>query len=488
MLVSTQHPSWLFFLPLARQASLLKDDLLDPVDNLLNDPELVELVRQCLAARYPKSTRTGRPSMAPDRLLRCCVMKHLKGWSFRDLERELRSNLIYRRFTHLDAEAIPRYNCFSRLFAWLSPAVTEKIHQRVVGLACEQGVARGRKLRTDSTVVESNVHYATDSSLLGDGVRVLSRSLQRIAQQCKRRALQVVNHGRAIQHRLLEISRAAKSQTQASQQRMQDSYQKLLATTRAVVRQATDVVEKWQKGKLKVVGNLLAVEAQIGQLRQFVPLVQKVILQTKERVWKGNTHVVGKVLSLFEPHTEVIRKGKAHKRNEFGRLVRIDEVENGIVSGYEVLVGNPDDTTSFLPALEQHQTGFGQAPEMVAADRGFFSAKNEQAAKTLGVEKVALPARGRLSQKRAQQQKERWFRRAQRWRAGSESTISTLKHPFSMLRAMYKGERGFQRYVGWCVITKNLFSIARCQERKKRKRRSHAQGDGITAPTAQAAE
>jgi transposase, IS5 family len=138
--------------------------------------------------------------------------------------------------------------------------------------------------------------------------------------------------------------------------------------------------------------------------------------------------------------------------------------------GYEVLVGNPDDTSSFLPALEQHQTGFGQAPEMVAADRGFFSAKNEQEAKTLGVEKVALPARGRLSQKRAQRQKERWFRRAQRWRAGSESTISTLKHPFSMLRAMYKGERGFQRYVGWCVITKNLFSIARWQERRKMKK------------------
>jgi IS5 family transposase len=470
MIASVNHQSWLFFLPLAQQASLLKDDLLDPVDSLLDDPELIELVRRCLATRYPRSTRTGRTGMAPDRLLRCCVLKHLKGWSFRDLERELRSNLIYRRFTHFDAEAIPRHNCFSRLLAVLSPAVTAKVHQRIVGLACEHGVASGRKLRTDSTCVESNVHYPTDSSLLGDGIRVLSRSLERIAKQCTSRALKVVNHRRAVKHRLLEISRAAKTSSQASQQRMKDSYQKLLATTRAVMRQATWVLEKWQKGKLKVVGNVLAVEAQIGQLRGFVPLVKKVILQTKERVWKGNTHVVGKVLSLFEPHTEVIRKGKAHKPNEFGRLVRIDEVENGIVSGYEVLVGNPDDTTSFLPALEQHQTGFGQAPEMVAADRGFFSAKNEQEAKTLGVEKVALPARGRLSQKRAQRQKERWFRRAQRWRAGSESTISTLKHPFSMLRAMYKGERGFQRYVGWCVITKNLFSIARWQERRKMKK------------------
>ena len=238
MIATTHHQSWLFFLPLARQAALLKDDLLDPVDQLLEDPELVELVRQCLSTRCPQSTRTGRTGMAPDRLLRCCVLKHLKGWSFRDLERELRSNLIYRRFTHFDAEAIPRYNCFSRLFALLGPDVTQQVHQRVVGLACEQGVAQGRKLRTDTTVVESQVHYPSDSSLLGDSIRVLSRCLHKIAGQCKRGTLAVVDHGRAVKHRLLEISRAAKKLTPTSRQRMQESYQKLLVLTHGVVRQA----------------------------------------------------------------------------------------------------------------------------------------------------------------------------------------------------------------------------------------------------------
>jgi transposase, IS5 family len=234
------------------------------------------------------------------------------------------------------------------------------------------------------------------------------------------------------------------------------------------VRQASAVVQRWTKGRLEVVGKLLRVETQIGQLRHFLPLVEKVITQTKQRVLGGDNHVEDKVLSLFEPHTEVIRKGKAHKPNEFGRLVRIDEVENGMVSGYQVLCGNPADTTAWTPALEQHQACFGRAPEMATGDRGFFSAKNEREAQALGVKKVALPARGRLSAKRAEQQKQRWFRRGLRWRAGIEATISTLKHPFSMWRATYKGGHGFERYVGWCVITKNLFSIARDQERRRR--------------------
>jgi len=466
-MTSSQHQAWLFYMPLAKQAALLKDDLLEPVDRLLEDAPLIELVRHCLGSRSPASTRTGRPSMAPDRLLRCCVLKHLKGWSFRQLARELPCNLIYRQFTHFDAEATPDHSVFSRTFALLSPEVTEKIHQRVVGLARQKGVAKGHKMRTDTTAVESNVHFPTDSALLGDGIRVLSRSLKRIATQCKRGALEVVHHGRAVKHRLLEISRAAKSRSEASRQRMCDSYDKLLALTRKVVRQASEVVQRWKSGRLKMVGNQREVAKQAAQLRHFLPLLEKVISQTKQRVREGNTRVAGKVLSLFEPHTQVIRKGKAHKPNEFGRLVRLDEVEHGIVSGYKILEGNAADSNSWMPALDQHQACFGHLPKMATADRGFFSAKNESEAEARGVEKVALPARGRLSRKRAERQKQRWFKRALRWRAGCEATISTLKHPFSMWRATYKGEPGFQRYVGWSVITKNLFSIARW-ERKNR--------------------
>src|SRR5208337_3781866 len=282
MIASSSHQPWLFYFPLAQQAALLKDDLLDPVDALLDDPALVDLVRQCLATRRPLSTRTGRDGIAADRLLRCCVLKHLNGWSFRDLERDLRSNLIYRQFTHFDAEATPDFTTFSRTFALLGPSVTEKIHQRVVGLARQEGAAEGHKLRTDTTAVETNVHFPTDSALLGDGIRVLSRSLKRIAAECKSGALEVVNHGRAVKHRLLEISRVAKFQTEASRQRMRDSYHKLLSLTGKLVRQAGEMVERWEKKKLPVIGSLLKVEVQASQLRHFLPLVDKVMAQTKE--------------------------------------------------------------------------------------------------------------------------------------------------------------------------------------------------------------
>lgn len=467
MIGPTTRQSALFYVPLARQAVLLKDDLLDPVDGLLDDAELVGLVRERLARRRPLSPRRGRPGIAPDRLLRCCVMKHLKGWSFRELEREVRASLVYRRFTRFDADPTPNYSTFSRCFALLGPEVTQQVHERVVAKSREEKVARGRKLRTDTTVVESNIHYPTDSSLLGDGVRVLTRSLRGIAKQCEAGAVPVVNHGRSVKRRLLEISRSAKVLTEAGQQRLKDGYGKILKLTRGVLRQARAVMEDLQAGRLAIVGSLVSVMMREEQLRHFIPLVEKVVVQTQERVFRGNRHVEGKVLSLFEPHTQALRKGKAHKPTEFGRLVRVDEVENGIVSRYEVLEGNAADTNSWGAALRQHQLSFGRPPRMATADRGFFSARNQQEAEDSGVKRVALPARGRLSQARTKRQKERWFQRALRWRAGIEARISTLKHPFSMVRATYKGEAGFQRYVGWCVISQNLVSMARTLEQRK---------------------
>lgn len=459
----------LFYFALAKDAAALTDDLLDPLDPILNDPLLLELVSQALANRLTRSEDFGRPSIAPERVLRSLVLKHVMGWSFRQTQRELRANLIYRRFTHFFEDSIPHFTSFSRLFAAVGPERTAQIHDRVVQIAKAQAVAVGSKLRTDTTAVETNIHHPTDSSLLADSIRVLTRGLRRIGAACKAGALQVVDHQRAAKHRVLEICRAAKQLSQSGQEQLKESYRKLLALTRSVTRQTKEVLADLQRGKLVAMpGQLAAALKAEAALRHYLPLTEKVIAQTKARIFQGQTHHPEKILSLFEAHSVVIRKGKAHKPNEFGRLVRIDEIENGIVSSYDIAVGNPCDQQQWQPALEAHQRIFGRMPHLATADRGFWSAANEKLAQDLGIARVVLPGRGRLSQERALRQKERWFRRGQGWRAGIEARISTLKHGFGMVRAYYKGEHGFLRYVGCCVLAQNLVAIVRAKNAKLR--------------------
>ena len=461
MIGRVRRQSSLFYAAFGNEASLIKDDLLDEIDPLLEDEELLGLVTEALGRRAPRSRTTGRRGIAPDRLLRCAVLKQIKGWSLRELERELRGSLLYRHFTRFDHERIPRYSTFSRSFGALGDEVVHAIHAQIVERARRDGIARGARLRTDTTVVESNVHYPADSTLLQDGVRVLTRAVRRIAEECRPGAVEIVDRTRATKHRVLEIARAAKTFSEDSRSRLEQSYRGLLAIARGVLRRAKAVAAEVTTGAVAIIGDARRVLAGQAEIRHFAPLIGRVIAQTKARIVDGETRTVDKVLSIFEEHTQVIRKGKAHKPTEFGRLVRIDEVEGGIVSGYDVKEGNPADVLDFVPAIEKHKHVFGRAPHTATADRGFFSGANEKGARELGVKRVVLPARGRLSAKRARLQKERAFRRALRWRGGIEARIGTLKHRFGMVRQRSKGDRGFKRDVGLAVIANNLVAIAR---------------------------
>jgi IS5 family transposase len=473
MIGHTHRQASLFFFAFAKEVSAIKDVTLDQIDLLLQDEELLALCSEKLGGRSLRSKDFGRPGIAPDRLLRCVVLKHLKSWSFRELEYELRHSLLYRRFTRFFEDPTPDFTSFSRTFALFGPEGTRQIHDRVIQKAKASQVAPGRKLRVDTTAVETNIHYPTDSSLLADSLRVMTRCLKRLAGGCVGHSLQVVDHARAAKYRLLEICRAAKSFTEASRVRFKESYGKLLQMSRQVRRQAGMVLQDLSAGKLKAeAGNLLAVLAAEAQLQHYLPLVDRVIAQTQARIFEGETRSEDKILSLFEEHSAIIRKGKPDKPNEFGRLVRLDEVENGIVSGYSIAVGNPADQQQWVPALEQHREVFGRAPRLAAADRGFWSSANEKAALDLGVKRVVLPATGRLSAKRAEHQKQRWFRQGQGWRAGCEPRISTLKHQFGMKRAWYKGDAGFQRYVGWCIIAQDLVAVARARGKTQSQCRS----------------
>jgi IS5 family transposase len=461
-----QRQASLFGFAFFKELSCLQDPTLGQIDLLLDDAELVAICSRALAGRRQRSMDFGRCTMAPDRLLRCVVLKHLKGWSFRGLEKELRANLIYRRFTRFYEDRIPDHTVFSRLFALLGKEGPQALHAQVVTRARALGIARGHCLRTDTTAVETNIHHPSDSSLLADSLRVLSRALKKIRAHCRESGWRVVDHARATKYRLLEIARAARLLNEAGQQRLKKSYGRLLRLTRSVTSQACAVLAKLSSGELSARPEaLLRVLRQQSSLRHYLPLVERVMAQTQARIFGAQNHYPEKLLSLFEPHSVVIRKGKPHKPNEFGRLVRIDEVENGIVSGYEVAADNRADQQQWAPALEHHVALFGRAPRLAAADRGYWSAHNERLAAEMGVEQVVLPARGPLSAQRAVREKKRWFRRAQAWRAGIEPRIATLKHRFGMQRAFYKGEAGFERHVAFCVLTHNLVAMSRAGPR-----------------------
>ncbi len=481
MIGRLQRPASLFSFAFFREAAAIAAPVLDPIDALLEDPELIALCTRLLSGRCPRSAGFGRTGLAPDRLLRCVGLKHLKGWSFRELERELRASLLYRRFTRFYADPIPAFSSFSRAFGLFGEEGTAQIHARVVQRAREKAVAAGRELRTDTTAVETHIHHPTDSSLLADSLRVLTRSLGRIARGCQGAEVKVVDHARAAKYRVLEICRAAKVLTEAGRTQLKESYRQLIGLTRRMAAQATLVLEQLRDGELaphaESVKQVLRAE---GCLQHYLPLSTRVIAQSKARIFQGETRHPEKILSLFEPHSQVIRKGKAHQPNEFGRLVRLDEVEHGIVSHYAVATGNPCDQTQWEPALRAHHEIFGQAPRLAAADRGFWNTANEELAADLGVKRVVLPGRGRLSQSRAARQKERWFRRGQGWRAGIEARISTLKHRFGLRRAVYQGELGFARHVGWSIIAHNLVALTRTAvpaargPRAERMSRAHA--------------
>ena len=462
MIGSLQRQASLFGFAFFKELACLKDPTLGEIDLLLDDPALVAICSRALAARRQRSMDFGRSTIAPDRLLRCVVLKHLKGWSFRGLEEELRANLLYRRFTRFYEDPIPDHTVFSRLFALLGTEGPQALHAMVVARARALCIARGHCLRTDTTAVETNIHHPSDSSLLADSLRVLTRSLQTISQSCQQGGGRVVDHARAAKYRLLEIARAARLLNEAGQQRLKKSYGRLLRLTRAVTSQARAVLARLSSGELSARPDaVLRVLREQSSLRHYLPLVERVLAQTQARVFQAQSHYPEKLLSLFEPHSVVIRKGKPHKPNEFGRLVRIDEVENGIVSGYEVAAGNRADQQQWAPALEHHVALFGRAPRLAAADRGYWSTHNERLAAEMGVEQIVLPGRGPLSAERAVREKKRWFRRGQAWRAGIEPRIATLKHRFGMQRAFYKGEAGFQRHVAFCVLAHNLVAMSR---------------------------
>ena len=430
-------------------------DWLRRIDTLLEDEAVIEVVAQALETRWPESRRRGRPGTPAEVVIRMLILKHLFDWSYDDLEQEVRANLVYRAFTRIDADEVPDAKTILKIARALGPEIIEQLHRQVLEVAKRAGVTHGRRFRIDTTVVETNVHYPTDSTLLRDGMRVLTRTMQRASAVLGDQSGRIRNRLRSVTRRVLIIGYEARSPK--TREAMVKSYRRLMATTRAVLRDSATMVRRLSQ-RVRTARRQIQPILQRAQeqLQAMQPLVQRVVDQTRARLLGGNTHVPDKVLSIFEPHTETIRKGKIAKPNEFGKLVTIQESEHQIIMAYDVHAKRPADVTLWTAALDRHQVIFGRAPDLAAGDRGFSSATNERAATERGVRRVVLPRRGPKSPARRAYERQRWFRRGQQWRVGCEGRISVLKRRHGLNRCRYHGHDGMHRWVGLGVIANKV--------------------------------
>jgi IS5 family transposase len=434
------------------------------LDGLLDDEPLFRLVRDDLARRYPRTTETGRPSTPVEVVLRLLVVKRLYDWSYADAVRFVADSLVLRQFCRLGLEPVPDRTTLLRWARCVRPATLHALLDRVVDLARAGRVTRGRKLRTDGAVVQTDVHPPSDSSLLADGVRVVSRLLGRA-----RRLLGAAGGGpfrdrtRAAKRLSRAVGRATARAIARGEPRGSGAaaraplYRRLVAVAQASLRQAARV------------GALLAAApetAAVGRLRaglaRVAPLLARVVDQTVRRALRGEAvPAAQKVCSLFEPHTAVIQRGKVRTPTEFGRKLWLDEVDGGVVSRYAVLAGNPPDAPNLAASLAHHRARFGRPPDLVAADRRVHSPANEALAAAAGVRRVCLPQPGHRTPARLAHERQRWFRRAQRWRGGIEGRISLLLRRFGLRRCRDRGADGMERWVGWALIAHDLRVIAR---------------------------
>jgi len=429
------------------------------IDPLLEDEELLEVVQQALGKRHPQSRQRGRKQTPAEVVVRLLALKHVRNWSYGVLEREVRANVVYRKFTRIEARKVPDEKSLARQCRALGPEVIEQIHQRLVAMAQEKKVVRGRKLRVDTTVVETNIHYPTDSSLLADGVRVLTRTMRKITALAGQAGTRLRNRLRSAGRQAMQIARTSRNKSAQVQEQLQRGYRKLLTVTRKVVNQAQRFGEEIAAGVKRARGQQETLEGLRRKLETTIPLVKQVIRQTRARVLRGNPHAPDKLLSLFEPQTEVIRKGKASRPNEFGKMIKIQEAENQIITAYRVYPERPSDSDLVQESIAVHQQRLRRVPDLLAGDAGFYSAANERAALAMGVKRVSIPSRSTRSAARKQHQKQRWFKKGQKWRTGCEGRISVLKRRHGLNRSRYRGEDGMQRWVGLGVIADTLINI-----------------------------
>jgi IS5 family transposase len=424
---------------------------LTQVDKLLKDERFLAPFQQ----RF--GTGIGRPTTAVATYLRMMYLKYRYQLGYEILVKEVKDSFAWRRFCHLALdERVPDSTTLIKLTHKYGEETVKTLNEALVLKLKESKVVRGKKLRIDTTVVESDIHYPTDTGLLNDGIRVVTRVVTRLKKLVPGIGSRFVKHTQKAKKLYLRLMKFMKGRTGQDDKALRETLDKLVEISETVITdgQAVQAELDLHQEKSALVKSLAR------RLNGWLEAVEKVVEQTKE-VIEGNRHLPRRLVSLFDIGARPIRKGKTRIDTEFGRKVFLGETDHGIISTYDVLAENTADVTLLKAGVRGHRRLFRKRLKAVAGDRGFYSQANEDWLHDNGVRQVSIPPRGKISEARQAYQKQSWFKRLQRFRAGGEAKISLLKRKFGLRRSLMRGDAGTKIWVGQGIFTHNLWQAAR---------------------------
>ena len=398
------------------------------------------------------STDSGSHGMSAERVLRCAVLKQYKQYSYRELWERLKDGVSFRWFTRFYSDRIPHYTTLQKAIKSIKADTWTRINEALVLFAQERKLERGKSLRVDTTVVGTNIAYPLDSRLLWDSIRVLTRIMERSHQALPQINFAFAKRTRRAKKLCYRIVMAKGPKAKDNRRRF---YKDLIKIANEVFLMGERCLKEMSKHPQSKTSSLYE------QLEHYLTLSAVAITQCERRMLKGEKVPASeKIVSIFEDHTDIIKRGKSQSPTEFGHKVLIATAKSGLITQYQIFRGNPDDAHMIPDILINHQNQYGQAPKSLCGDRRFFSRDNEKTAYQAGVEKVSICKPGYRSKDRKQIEKERWFKTLQRFRAGIEGIISALMRSYGLKRCLWKGWEAFQSYVGLSVVTFNLQKIA----------------------------
>ena len=411
-------------------------------------PEILDLIYADLiyGLKDPNTGRKGK--LSAEQVLKSFIIKQMNGFSYKILNYHLQDSRTYRSFCQFGfVDKIPSYKIIQRDIKKLRPETLEAIHHILMNGAEAKKIEKGRKVRTDCTVVESNIHHPSDSSLLNDSVRVLSR----IMQQAKKSFGYVVpNYSRRAKRRALGILNAKNKKARTK------LYRDLLKVSCKSVNAAEQVLNALEQSPPT---DTVTATGIASELQGFIPLVKKVIDQAERRIFhEEKVPATEKIFSIFEPHTDIINKDK--RDSYYGHKIAITGGASGLLSDVVIESGNPNDSTLATKMIQRQVALYGKVPKQAAFDGGFASKENLEDIKKLGVKDVCFSKKCGL--KVDEMAKSAWvYKQLRNFRAGIEGMISYLKRCFGLTRCNWSGFASFKSYVWSSVITANLLLMAR---------------------------